>query len=132
MATYVLLLTLTPEGRERILADPDHLRRAEAAIDVPDSELHGLYGVLGECDFVAILEAEDNESAARFSLELGARAGVHVHTLPAIPIARLEGMSRRPVSDAAGTGVGLTPPPPREESTPQGVAGAVEGRPRES
>ena len=43
---------------------------------------------LGEYDFVAIVEADDNETVARFSLELGVAAGVHVETMPAIPITR--------------------------------------------
>ena len=41
-------------------------------------------------DFVNILTAPDKESAARFSMELGVVAGVHVTTMAAIPVARLE------------------------------------------
>ncbi len=69
MATYILLLTLTPEGREKALADPDSLRRAEAAIRVPGTQVLGLYGVLGQYDFVSILDAEDNAAVAQFSLD---------------------------------------------------------------
>jgi len=89
VATYVLLLTLTPEGRERMLADPDSLLRAVETIEITDVDTLGLYGVLGDYDFVSILTARDNESAARFSIELGVHAGVHVTTLPAIPVSRL-------------------------------------------
>ena len=46
----------------------------------------GVYGVLGEYDFVSIVEADDNQSIARFSLELGVRIGLHIETLPAIAI----------------------------------------------
>lgn len=90
MATYILLLTLYPEGRERILDNPNLLLEAEDAIDVDDVACLGIYGVLGQYDFVALLEAPDNEAVARFSLELGVRAGVHVETLPAVPIALLD------------------------------------------
>ena len=55
----------------------------------------GLYGVLGEYDFVTLIEAPDNEAAARFSLEFGVRVGVHVPTLPAIPIGRCVEEARR-------------------------------------
>ena len=90
MATYILLLTLTPEGRQMMLDDPESLMRAEEAIVAPGLEVLGLYGVLGEYDFVSVVEASDNESAAAFSLELGVRAGAHIATLPAIPIARFD------------------------------------------
>ena len=78
MATYILLLTLTPEGREKALADPElcsvSLRRAEAAIRVPGTQVLGLYGVLGQYDFVSILDAEDNAAVAQFSLDLGSES----------------------------------------------------------
>ena len=91
MATFIQLLTLTPEGRVSMLQDPAPvILRSQEAIRVPGVVVLGLYGVLGEYDFVNIVEAPDNESVARFSLELGVRAGAHITTLPAIPISRLE------------------------------------------
>ena len=89
MATYVLLLTLTPDGRERVAGDPQSVADAEDKVHIPGVNMLGMYGVLGEYDFVAIVEADDNETVARFSLELGVAAGVHVETMPAIPITRL-------------------------------------------
>ena len=90
MASYILLLTLTPEGREKMLNHPDIVHDAQEAISVPQTYVLGQYGVLGQYDFVYIVEAPDNDSAARFSLELGVMAGVHIVTMPAIPLARLQ------------------------------------------
>jgi uncharacterized protein with GYD domain len=90
MATYILLMTLTPEGQKQAHNDPEYLLRVEEAIAVPGVQPLGLYAVLGEHDFVTIVEADSNERIARFSLELGVRARVHITTLPAIPISRLE------------------------------------------
>ena len=103
MATYILLLTLDSDGREKMLADPESLLRAEAAISIPGVKLLGLYGVLGDYDFVTLVEAPDNDAMARFSLELGVNAGTHVTTLPAIPITRFAGGVER-AREAAGTG----------------------------
>jgi uncharacterized protein with GYD domain len=89
MATYILLLTLTPEGQALALADPDYLLRIEGEIDMPAVQTLGVYAVLGEYDFVTIVEADGNDSIARFSLDLGVRAGVHVTTLPVVPAAQL-------------------------------------------
>ena len=89
MARYILLITLAPEGRDKVLNDSNAILRAESHIAAPDARILGLYAVLGNIDFVAILDADDNEAAARFALELGAHAGLHTTTLPAISIARL-------------------------------------------
>ena len=108
MATYILLLTLTPEGREKMLNDPDSLLLAVESIEVSEVYTLGLYGVLGDYDFVNILTAPDNESAARFSIELGVRLGVHVTTLPAIPVSRMRAPhERRP---RAYDETGVVPP----------------------
>ena len=47
MATYILLLTLTPEGQMKALEDPDYLLRAEGEIDMPSVQTLGVYAVLG-------------------------------------------------------------------------------------
>ena len=99
MARYILLMTLTPEGRARMTADPERILRAESEVKTADSQMLGLYGVLGNYDFVAIVESPDNAGIARFSLGLGVAAGVHITTLPAIPIARFEAFDRNDESD---------------------------------
>lgn len=109
MATYILLLTLTPEGRQRMLDDGESLLRAEGAISVPGIQLMGLYGVLGDYDFVSLVEADDNEAVARFSLELGVRAGAHIMTLPAVPIARFADRGSREPQEIQ---TGVAPPEP--------------------
>ena len=96
MATYVLLLTMTPEGREAMVKDGQNLLKAADATRVEGVQWLGLYGVLGRYDFVSILDAPDNQAAARFSLELGVRAGAHIETLPAVPIGLLDTQSRAP------------------------------------
>lgn len=92
MATYFLLMTLSPEGRQRVLDDPTSMLHAQQSIHIPDIQVLGLYGVLGDYDFISVIDAPDNAAAARFSLELGVKGGVHVATLPAIPIGRFEGL----------------------------------------
>ncbi len=103
MSTYIQLLTLTPEGRAKTLEDPTSVLRAHDSIHMPGVQELGLYGVLGNYDFVNIVEADDNDVIARFSLELGVKAEAHVITLPAIPIGRLEAMDPdRPLAEATG------------------------------
>ena len=90
MATYILLLTLTPEGQMFAHRHPDYLREVADSIQMTGVQTLGLYAVLGQYDFVTMVEAPNNETMARFSIELGVKAGVHATTLPVIPAARLE------------------------------------------
>jgi len=110
MAIYIQLLTLTPEGRTKMLEDPEMLPRALEETALPGVQVLGQYGVLGDIDFVGIVQAPDNDTVARFSLELGVRAGVHVNTMPAIPIGRLEAAIRQPGTPQVELGRELVPP----------------------
>jgi uncharacterized protein with GYD domain len=47
------------------------------------------YAVLGAYDFVTVIEAPDNETAAHLSVDLGSRGTVNITTLPAIPTDQL-------------------------------------------
>ena len=109
MGNYIQLLTLTPEGRTMALRNSLSLLEAQDRISVEGVRVLGQYAVLGDYDFVCIVEAPDNESVARFSIELGVRAGVHITTLPAIPVALLEGTSHEPIPEL-DTGVTLPRP----------------------
>lgn len=92
MANYILLVRLSDEGRDQVIEDPDHLLKAANATRVAGVQCLGLYGVLGRYDFVCILDATDNEAAARYSLKLGATANVMIETLPAVPISHLRSL----------------------------------------
>ena len=100
MATYILLLTLTPEGQAFAHRDPAYLREVADGIKMAEVQTLGLYAVLGQYDFVTLVEALNNETMARFSIELGVKAGVHVTTLPVIPAGRLEAAELQAAAEA--------------------------------
>lgn len=101
MAQYILLLRLDPHGRQQTLQNPRNLIEAAEAVEVDGVDWLGLYGVLGQYDFVCIVDAPGNDAIARYSLELGVRAGATIETLPAVPIGLLEGTKRPKVSSGA-------------------------------
>jgi uncharacterized protein with GYD domain len=113
MATYILLMTLTPEGQASAFRDPDYLLWVENTIEVPGVQTLGVYAVLGQYDFVTIVEADSNDVVARFSIELGVKAGVHITTLPAVPATRLE-VEQTGEPSQTTTEVSLSPQPESE------------------
>ncbi len=86
MATYILLTTLTDEGRKTVKANPGRIREVNKEVESLGAKVIAQYAVLGLYDFVNVVEAADNETIAKISVELGSRGTVQIMTLPAIPI----------------------------------------------
>ncbi len=86
MATYILLSTLTDEGRKTISGRPERIQEVNKEIEAMGAKVVDQYAVLGVYDFISVVEAADNETIARISVELGARGTIHITTLPAIPV----------------------------------------------
>ena len=86
MPTYILLSTIAAKGRKTIRDMPERIREVNKEIETHGAKVISQYAVLGPYDFVNIVEAPDNESIARVSVELGARGTIQIMSLPAIPI----------------------------------------------
>lgn len=86
MATYIMLSTLTDEGRKTLKERPERLQEVNREIEAMGGRVTQQYAVLGGYDFINVLEAPDNETVARISVELGARGTVTLTTLAAMPI----------------------------------------------
>jgi uncharacterized protein with GYD domain len=86
MATYIMLSTLTDEGRKTVKERPNRIGEVNKEIEAMGAKVVAQYAVLGPYDFVNIVEAADNQAIARISVELGSRGTVQFLTLAAIPI----------------------------------------------
>jgi uncharacterized protein with GYD domain len=89
MPTYILLSTLTPEGRLTLLEHPDRLALVNKEISDLGCKVIAQYAVLGPYDFVTTIEAPDNATIAHLSVSLGSRGTVNIVTLPAISTSEL-------------------------------------------
>ncbi len=94
VGTYIMLSTLSDGGRKVLRERPGWIRKVNRELEGMGVKVRAQYAVLGPYDFVTIVEAPDNETVSRVSIELGARGSVQIMTLAAIPldsfIARLE------------------------------------------
>jgi uncharacterized protein with GYD domain len=95
MPTYILLSTLTAEGRMTIKERPERIREVNKEIEAFGAKAVSQYAVLGPYDFVNVVEAPDNEAIARVSLELGARGTVQIMSMPAIPVDKFIAMTKK-------------------------------------
>ncbi len=86
MPVYVMLSKLTEGGADTIKLRPERIREVDSEMERWGIKVLHQYAVLGEYDFVNIVEAPDNLAIAKASVELGSRGSVHIETLPAIPI----------------------------------------------
>jgi len=103
MPLYFLLGTLTEYGQRMLRNNPELLIDAVRDCDCEGAEILGQYAVLGRYDFVMMAEAADNEAAAKISLDLGVRIGLHIETLPAIAIGHMtEENGESPDSESEG------------------------------
>jgi len=86
MATYIMLSTLTDEGRKTVKQNPGRIKQVNKEIEAMGAKVLAQYAVLGPYDFVNVVEAKDNQTIAKISMELGARGTIHFLTMPAIAI----------------------------------------------
>ena len=90
MARYIMLSTLTDEGRKTVKMRPERIKEVNKEIEKMGAKVVAQYAVLGLYDFVNIIEAPDNETITRISIELGSRGTVQLLTLSAITIDSFE------------------------------------------
>ena len=86
MPTFVMLSTLTPEGVQTLKNNPQRLHEVNKEIEQLGATVKAQWAVLGRFDFVNIVEAPDEKTMSRVSLELGSRGTARYESLVAIPI----------------------------------------------
>jgi Uncharacterized conserved protein len=86
MAIYVMLTTLTDEGRKTIKGNPKRIKEVNKEVEAMGVKIVAQYAVLGPYDFVNILDAPDNKTISKVALELGARGTLQTMTMAGMTI----------------------------------------------
>ncbi len=86
MPTFVMLSTLTPEGVQTLKNNPQRIREVNRELEQLGAKVQAQWAVLGQYDFVNVVEAPDEKTMARVSLELGSRGTARYESLVAIPV----------------------------------------------
>ena len=89
MPVYLMLTTLTDEGRKTIQEDPESLRDINKEVEHMGVKIRDQYALLGQYDFVNIVEAPSNEAVAKLAIRLSAKGTTQTLTLAAITLDNL-------------------------------------------
>jgi len=84
--TYIMLSTLTPEGVQTVKTNPSRIREVNREIEQLGATVTAQWATLGRFDFINVVEAPDDRTMSRVSLELGSRGTARYETLIAIPV----------------------------------------------
>jgi uncharacterized protein with GYD domain len=89
MPMYAMLSTLGPDGWETLRERPERIREVTAEVEALGLTVHAQYALMGQFDFLNIIEAPDEETMATAAIMLAARGTMRTTTLPAIPVDQL-------------------------------------------
>ena len=83
MAHYIMLTNWTEQGIKNVKESPKRLDAGRALAKKLGCEIVDFYMTTGAHDMVLMLEAPDDEAAAKFALSLGSAGNVRTTTLKA-------------------------------------------------
>lgn len=86
MAIYVMLTSLTDDGRKTLKENPERIREVNKEVEAMGVKILAQYTLLGPYDFVNILDAPNNQAIARVAMELGARGTLQTLTMAALTL----------------------------------------------
>ncbi len=86
MARYIIISNLTDEGARTLKKNPGRVK--EVNVELKDMGVNVLdqYAVLGNFDFLTIVEADDEATVTKAVVEILSRGSIKTATYKAIPI----------------------------------------------
>jgi len=86
MAKFVMLTTLTDEGRKTITENPGRIKEVNKEVESMGAKVLAQYAVLGPYDFINIIEAPSNEVISKVAVTLGSRGTLQTMTMAAMDV----------------------------------------------
>ncbi len=84
MPTYIMLTRLTPDGVKTIKDNPSRIHEVNREVEQLGVKVISQWSTLGRFDFVTVVEAPDERTMAKLSVEMGSRGTVVNETMTAI------------------------------------------------
>ena len=86
MAVYVMLTTLTDEGRRTLKSNPQRLKEVNKEVEEMGGKILAQYAILCPYDFISIIETVGNTTISKIAIELSSRGTLQTMTMAAIPV----------------------------------------------
>jgi uncharacterized protein with GYD domain len=84
MPTYIMLTRLTSDGVKTLKDNPTRVHEVNREVEQLGVKVVNQWATLGEYDFVTVVDAPDEKTMAKLSVEMGSRGSVMNETLTAI------------------------------------------------
>lgn len=90
MPMFIMLTKLTDEGMETLRERPERIKQVNDEVSQKFGvKIVSQYAVMGQYDFVNLLEAPDIDTIVKMAIDLGSRGTIKPLTMPAIEIDKL-------------------------------------------
>jgi uncharacterized protein with GYD domain len=86
MPTYVMLSVLGPDGSATLREKPRRIKEVNAEVEAMGGRVLSQWALLGQWDFLNVIEAPDEVVMAKIATMLSARGTLKTRTLPAIDV----------------------------------------------
>ncbi|MGH2965661.1 MAG: GYD domain-containing protein [Solirubrobacterales bacterium] len=85
MPVFIMLTRLTSNGVKTLKDNPGRVQEVNKEVEQLGVKVLSQWATLGEYDFVSVVEAPDERTMAKVSVELGSRGTTSNETMSAIP-----------------------------------------------
>ena len=86
MARYVIISNLTDEGARTLKKNPGRVKEVNDELGYMGVKVVDQYAVLGNFDFLTIVEADDEATVTKAVVEIASRGSIKTATYRMIPI----------------------------------------------
>ena len=86
MPKFVMLSIISPDGAARLREHPERLKEVNAEVEAMGGAIEHQVALLGQWDFLTILETPDVATMTRITTALNARGTLKTRTLTALDI----------------------------------------------
>ena len=85
MPTFIMLTRLTSDGVKTLKDNPGRVQEVNREVEQLGVKVVNQWATLGEYDFVSVVEAPDEKTMAKLSVEMGSRGTTSSETMTGIP-----------------------------------------------
>ena len=86
MAIYIIISNLTDEGAKTLKKNPGRVKEVNAELKDMGVKVLDQYAVLGNFDFLTVVEADDEATVGKAIVEILSRGSIKTATYKATPI----------------------------------------------